>query len=228
MNALKVEPETGELSVVFSTKTFNGALQRTVNVNANSVTAGSTTSATSSDTAKRIIFGRFMLPDMNEYPCQVASIDADGVKLLSDHTVEPGTPIIAYLDDIGRVDGIMDKVVEDGFYVSFNLTGRRRERMERRLEWFETSDPDERRDDRFVPKDSASQITLNDGREYPCEVIDISVSGASIKTSVLPSIGTYLSLGRMRGRVVRFTSDGIAIEFMSQLEPAKLADHAVL
>lgn len=187
-----------------------------------------TTSATSSDNGKRIIFGRFMLPDMSEYPCQVSSIDADGVTLLSDHTVEPDTPVIAYLDDIGRVDGTLDKAVEGGFYVAFNLTGRRRERMERRLEWFETSDPDARRDDRFVPKDSASQITLNDGREYPCEVIDISVSGASIKTSVLPSVGTYLSLGRMRGRVVRFTSDGIAIEFMRQIEPAKLADHALL
>lgn len=216
------------MPVILSANPFNGTLQRTVNVSAFSVTADSSTSATSSDKGKRIIFGRFMLPDMSEYPCQVASIDADGVKLLSDHTVEPGTPIIAYLDDIGRVDGTMDKVIEDGFFVAFNLTGRRRERMERRLEWFETSDPDERRDDRFVPKDAASQITLNDGREYPCEVIDISVSGASIKTSVLPSIGTYLSLGRMRGRVVRFTSDGIAIEFMRQIEPAKLADHAVL
>jgi len=216
------------LPVILPANPFNGTLQRTVNVSAFSVTADSSTSATSSDKGKRIIFGRFMLPDMSEYPCQVASIDADGVKLLSDHTVEPGTPVIAYLDDIGRVDGTMDKVIEDGFYVAFNLTGRRRERMERRLEWFETSDPDERRDDRFVPKDAASQITLNDGREYPCEVIDISVSGASIKTSVLPSIGTYLSLGRMRGRVVRFTSDGIAIEFMRQIEPAKLADHAVL
>ena len=216
------------MPVILPANPINGTLQRTVNVSAFSVTADSSTSATSSDKGKRIIFGRFMLPDMSEYPCQVASIDADGVKLLSDHTVEPGTPIIAYLDDIGRVDGTMDKVIEDGFFVAFNLTGRRRERMERRLEWFETSDPDERRDDRFVPKDAASQITLNDGREYPCEVIDISVSGASIKTSVLPSIGTYLSLGRMRGRVVRFTSDGIAIEFMRQIESAKLADHAVL
>lgn len=169
-----------------------------------------------------------MLPDMSEHACQVSTINADGVSLLSDHTVEPGTPIIAYIEDIGRVDGTLDKLQEGGFYVAFNLNGRRRERMERRLEWLETSDPDERRDDRFKPKDAASQITLADGREYDCEVIDISVSGASIKTSVLPSIGTYLSLGKMRGRVVRFTADGIGIEFMSQIEPSNMSEHAVL
>ncbi len=193
-----------------------------------SLNAGGSTSATSSDKGKRILFGRFMLPDMSEHACQVATIDADGVSLLSDHAVEPGTPIIAYIEDIGRVDGTLDKLQEDGFYVAFNLSGRRRERMERRLEWLETSDPDERRDDRFKPKNAASQITLTDGREYDCEVIDISVSGASIKTSVLPSIGTYLSLGKMRGRVVRFTADGIGIEFMRQIEPSNMSDHAVL
>ena len=169
-----------------------------------------------------------MLPDMSEHPCQVSSIDADGATLLSDQEVEPGTAIIAYLEDIGRVDGTLKKAIEGGFYVSFNLTGTRRERMERRLEWFENSDLAKRRDDRFVPKESVSQITLSDGREYECEVLDISVSGASIKTDILPSIGTHLSLGKMRGRVVRYTADGIGIEFMRQLQPEKLTEQAVL
>ena len=182
----------------------------------------------SSDNGKKIIFGRFMLPDMSEHPCQVSSIDADGATLLSDQEVEPGTAIIAYLEDIGRVDGTLKKAIEGGFYVSFNLTGTRRERMERRLEWFENSDLAKRRDDRFVPKESVSQITLSDGREYECEVLDISVSGASIKTDILPSIGTHLSLGKMRGRVVRYTADGIGIEFMRQLQPEKLTEQAVL
>ena len=169
-----------------------------------------------------------MLPDMSEHPCQVSSIDANGVTLLAEHTVEPDTPVIAYLDDLGRVDGILENVTKGGFYVAFNLTGKRRERMQRRLEWFENSDPAKRRDDRHAPKESVSQITLSDGREYECEVLDISVSGASVKTNVLPSIGTHLSLGKMRGRVVRYTADGIGIEFMRKLETEKLTEQAVL
>ena len=182
----------------------------------------------SSDKDRKIIFGRFMLPDMSEYPCQVDSIDADGATLLSEQAVESGTSIIAYLEDIGRVDGTLETVTEGGFYIAFNLTGQRRERMERRLEWIDNADPAGRRDKRFVPETSVSQITLSDGREYACEVLDISISGASIKTDVLPSIGTYLSLGKMRGRVVRFTADGIGIEFMRQLESEKLTEQAVL
>jgi len=197
-------------------------------VSAFSVTAEQKTTATSSDKGNKIIFGRFMLPDMSEHPCQVSSINANGATLLTEHTVEPGTAVIAYLEDIGRVDGTLEAATKGGFYIAFNLTGRRRERMERRLKWFEKSDPIERRNERFVPKESVSQILLSDGREYECEVLDISVSGASVKTNVLPSIGTFLSLGKMRGRVVRYTADGIGIEFMLQLELEKLSEDAVL
>lgn len=173
----------------------------------------------------RILFGRFMLPDMSEHPCQVGEINADGVKLLCDRPVETGTSVIAYLDDIGRVDGTVSGKVEAGFHVAFNLSGARRERMEKRIEWLVTSSPDQRRHDRFKPKEAVSQITLADGREYPCEVLDISISGAAIKCHVLPSIGTYINLGKMRGRAVRYTSDGFAIEFIRKMDPAKLELH---
>jgi hypothetical protein len=79
---------------------------------------------------KRILFGRFMLPDMSEHPCQVGEINADGVKLMTSTPVESGTSIIAYLDDIGRVDGEVSGQVDGGFHLDFKLTGARRERME--------------------------------------------------------------------------------------------------
>ncbi len=170
----------------------------------------------------RILFGRFMMPDMSEHPCQVARIDADGVTLLTSTPVAQGTALIAYLDDIGRVDGTVEAKVDGGFHVNFNLTGARRERMEKRIEWLEEANPAQRRHDRFKPKEAVSQIALADGREYKCEVLDISISGAAIKCHVLPSIGTYVNLGRMRGRVVRYTADGFAIEFIRKMDPTKL------
>jgi hypothetical protein len=176
----------------------------------------------------RILFGRFMLPDMSEHPCQVGSINADGVVLLTDIPADAGTAIIAYLDDIGRVDGTVTGKQPNGFHIAFNLTGARRERMEKRIEWLQESSPDQRRHDRFKPKETVSQITLADGREYDCEVLDISISGAAIKSHVLPSIGTYVNLGKMRGRVVRYTADGFAIEFIRKMDPSNLKLHAQL
>jgi hypothetical protein len=38
----------------------------------------------------------------------------------------------------------------------------------------------------------------------------------------MPSVGTSLMLGKMRGRVVRYIEQGIAIEFVKQLERAHM------
>ena len=62
---------------------------------------------------------------------------------------------------------------------------------------------------------------MPDGREYNCEVVDISLSGAGIKVDVMPSLGTYIMLGKMRGRVVRYLENGVAIEFVKPLEQAQ-------
>ena len=71
-------------------------------------------------------------------------------------------------------------------------------------------------------RSSRSQITLPDGREYFCEVIDISLSGAAVKVDVMPSLGTHILLGKMRGRVVRYLDNGIGIEFVRPLEKQQL------
>ena len=61
---------------------------------------------------------------------------------------------------------------------------------------------------------------------YNCEVIDISLSGAAIKTEVMPSVGTFLMLGKMRGRVVRYLEQGVAIEFVKQLDRSNVQPSA--
>ena len=69
---------------------------------------------------------------------------------------------------------------------------------------------------------NATQLTLSDGRTYACEVIDISISGAAVKADIVPSVGTYVMLGKMRGRVTRIHDAGIGIEFVKMLENEQL------
>ncbi len=73
--------------------------------------------------------------------------------------------------------------------------------------------PEDRRHERFTPKNPITQIVLPDGRSYKSRIIDVSLSGASLKTEVKPEIGMAIGIGKMRARVVRHTEDGIAVEF---------------
>lgn len=56
------------------------------------------------------------------------------------------------------------------------------------------------------------------GREYPCEVIDVSEGGAGLKTTVVPEVGESIILyfddmGRVRAEVVRHLDGGCGVSF---------------
>jgi hypothetical protein len=166
-----------------------------------------------------------MLPDMSEHACQVVDVTDQGASFLTADVPAMGQPLVAYLEEIGRVEAISAESIPGGFRVNFTLQGPRLERLQQRIKFLKERTPGEqesRRHARYEPTEKVSQIALPDGRVYNCEVIDISVSGAAIKTEVVPSVGTYLMLGKMRGRVVRYLEHGVAIEFVKQLAPAQM------
>jgi hypothetical protein len=173
-----------------------------------------------------VVFGRFMLPDMTEHACQVIDMGADGATFVTSEVPPRGLAIVAYLEDLGRVEVTSGLPVQGGFRVRYAYTGARLERLRSRIDYLREraeGAPEQRRHARFEPKDKHTNMTLPDGRSYPCEVLDISISGCAVKTEVMPSLGTYLMVGKMKGRVVRYLEAGIGVEFVKQLEKAQLS-----
>jgi hypothetical protein len=175
-----------------------------------------------------IVFGRFMLPDMSEHPCQVKDVSADGAMFVSAMIPPAGQAIVAYIEELGRVEAVSGEPIPGGFEIRFTATGARRERLVSKIDWMkkrEVGGSENRRHPRYEPREKASQITLPDGRVYPVEVVDISVSGAAFKSDVMPGLGTLMLLGRMKGKVVRYLETGVAIEFVKQLDSSSLQNN---
>ena len=61
--------------------------------------------------------------------------------------------------------------------------------------------------------DPVAIISLPDGREYSCRVIDMSLSGAALQTEARPPIGSPVNLGKIRATVVRHFEEGVAVEY---------------
>lgn len=166
--------------------------------------------------------GRFMRADHSEHDCIVDAMSPFDAVINSGSRPEAGERIVAYVDYIGRIEG---KVVESGlrsFTISLNATDRKRDKLSAQLTWLankhELGLPEDRRHERVSPSNPVSEIRLDDGRRYPCRIIDLSVSGAAVEIDVRPAFGTMVLLGNMRGRVVRHFQEGIAMEFMT-LQP---------
>lgn len=193
-------------------------------------TALSPPSADALPPLKQTLFGRFMLPDQSEHPCQVNEISLAGAIFITNQVPPRGQAIVAYLEEVGRIEVTSADPVPNGFRVAISLTGARRDRLESRLKWLAQKQSggegaiEDRRHPRIETRETTSQITMPDGRVYDCQVLDISMTGAAVKVEVMPSLGTYIMLGKMRGRVIRYLENGVAIEFTKSFERHAAAD----
>lgn len=161
--------------------------------------------------------GRFMRENRSEFECKVIDMSPGSVAIQSRVQANKGERIICYLDHIGRVEGRVTRRLIDGFAMAINASSRKREKLAGQLTWLankhELSLPEDRRHERLAPEQQRTVLVLNDGREYECSMIDLSLSGAAVAIEVRPALGTPVTLGAMRGTVVRHFHEGIAIEF---------------
>jgi len=160
-----------------------------------------------------------MLATHEEFPCTVIDMSPGDVSFTCSGRPIAGERVIAYLDHIGRLEGIVLSLSNTGFVMSITATDRKREKLAAQLTWIankhELGLPEDRRHDRLTPRSTRSEITLDDGRRYACRIMDLSLSGAAIDIDIRPALGTPVRLGNMRGRVVRHFMEGVAIEFNS-------------
>jgi hypothetical protein len=168
------------------------------------------------------VLGRYMLADKREFPCQILEMSPGDAVVIAPVTGIIGEKVIAYLDHIGRIEGTVIDQVEGGFLMNIAASPRKRDKMAAQLTWLANRDllniPEDRRHERVVPDNRHSTVVLDDGRRYNCKIIDISLSGAAVEIDVRPAMGTPLTLGRMRARVVRHFQNGVAVEFTSTQE----------
>lgn len=173
------------------------------------------------------VFGRFMREDKQEYPCQIINMSAGGMAVLAPVTCDLGERIVAYLDNLGRIEGVVVRTFEGGFAARILASLHKRERIANLLTWLTNQEAlglgEERKYERVVPRINASKLILPDGSVHNCRVIDVSLSGASVACAVKPEVGTMVILGRMRGRVVRHHEQGLALQFVELQDPDSLA-----
>jgi hypothetical protein len=163
------------------------------------------------------LLGRYMLADRREFPCQVTNMSPGGMAVIAPVSGQVGERVIAYVDHIGRLEGLVARQFENGFAMTVAATIRKRDKLAAQLTWLANRHilnlPEDRRHGRFTPRNPAARLVLPSGLNVSCRVIDLSASGAALKTEQRPEIGALVTIGKTAGRVVRHLEEGIAIEF---------------
>jgi hypothetical protein len=169
------------------------------------------------------LLGRYMLANRQEYPCQVVDMSPGGMALIAPVSAQIGERVIAYIDHVGRLEGVCARLFENGFAMTIAATLRKRDKLAAQLTWLANrhllASPEDRRHGRFVPKNPMTMLVLPNGINVGCRLIDLSLSGAGVATQHRPPIGALVMLGKVQGRVVRHLDDGFAVEFTRLQHP---------
>ena len=162
--------------------------------------------------------GRLFVPsDSRECHCKIVDLSPGGASVECDLVLEMSASVVLYVDGFGRLEGTIIRNNPGDFGIRFNCTAMKRERIAEQLTLFMNKElieeADIRRHDR-TPTKGIARFTRADGQFVACEVMDLSVSGVSLKTNVRPPIGEFVLIGQMAGRVARHHETGIGIEFI--------------
>jgi hypothetical protein len=156
--------------------------------------------------------------DETEISCELVSLSGGGAALKSETEIPSGKHMVLYIEGFGRYEGTTFLDSSGTPALNFTIGELKRRRLTEMLYHFVLCGlPGITELRRYVRSFSSysGEIVRENGDRLPCDILDISLDGASLKTEGRPLIGEVVALGRSLGRVVRHHRHGIAIQYVS-------------
>ncbi len=159
-----------------------------------------------------------------EIDCIVTSLSPDGANLSTALASSIGSEIALYIAGFDRFSTSVLWTSQDALKVRFNCSRAKRERTAEKIrnlaEGRPIADATLHRAQQTALH-STRHFKRKNGESAKFDVIDIALSGASLRTWYRPAIGEIVTIGSIEGRVTRHFDDGIAVEFTKHT-PSKL------
>jgi hypothetical protein len=171
--------------------------------------------------------GRYSLAERRDargerrvFSCRAVNVSARALALAAPVLGKTGERVMAHIDHLGKLEGLIMRVLGQGFVMNILASDEERDRLAAKIEWLENyknhDAQEQRSDERMVPTDPCSKMILSDGSTETCFVLDLSVSGAAVSADTVPEIGTVLAVGKVVGRVVRHFTGGFGVRFIER------------
>lgn len=161
--------------------------------------------------------GRFMREDRKEYACTLQDISVGGAGITSPMKVTINERLIAYFEHLGGLEAVVTRVYSDGFAVQFRISAHKREKLAAQITWLINREafPEEvgRQHERFGETGRKAPLKTPDGVTIDVDVLDVSISGASVGTTARIAIDTPVILGNFTAVVRRHHDQGLGLQF---------------
>jgi len=148
-------------------------------------------------------------------PCQILDLSPGGARFRRDNPTPLAGELHLYIKGFGRfraeVIRCQDAEVAVRFVVDNDAVMGLLKGLSNYVKGYDTAHTKERKEVR-VATSIAAVCRMADGSAIPCEIIDASMRSMSLRISERPRIGSLVTLGKTKVRVVRHHSQGIAVQ----------------
>lgn len=151
--------------------------------------------------------------------CMLIDISPGGAAISCPRGFEVSDALVLHLEELGRFDGVVVSVSGSRVSIQFEQTERARKRAMEKIALYrhgrlvEITNPDAVRS---ACGAVMNKFTWSDGHVSDCEIADISLSAASLRTRERPPLNEVIRIGLSAARVVRYEKEGIGVEFLSR------------
>src|SRR3984885_5027048 len=118
------------------------------------------------------LLGRYMLEDRREFPCQVVDMSPGGMAVIAPQCGRLGERVVAYIDHIGRLEGLIARIFPSGFTMTIAASSRKRDKLAAQLTWIANRDilnlPEDRRHQRVNSRDQTTRLLMENGVQENC------------------------------------------------------------
>ncbi len=169
--------------------------------------------------------GYYSLSDGFLYPCKTLQIYPNQIALSCQVAGQAGDAVKLDLDLLGSLHGTIEGRMAAGLRI--DIAAPYQDHIAEKLAWFkscifdapgkeEAAKPQNRGAERIVPRQINCFYTIKNGDVCSAAILNISRSGAALKSDCIPPVGTEVSLGEgaRRGLIVRHLEGGFAIAFL--------------
>jgi hypothetical protein len=157
-----------------------------------------------------------------EIDCVVTALSPAGATISTPAAAALGSEIVLYVEGFDRFSAAIVSTAQDVVRVKFHCSPNKQARTAEKIACYRSGQPLPPTNVRVAqrgPLHSVRTFKRKNGEIVDFEVIDISLSGTSLRTKCRPAIGEIITIGTVDGRVSRHFDDGIAVEFARRSSP---------
>lgn len=159
----------------------------------------------------------FVPSTQGEIDCVVTELTPHDAKVEGSPLPESGADVVLYVEGFDRFSAFVESVAQIGASLKFNCSDKKRIKTAEKIRQHLSGEPVTPTFARSATRSglpAVRQFGRANGEIVEFEVVDVSLTGALLRTRCRPPIGETITIGNTEGRVTRHVSGGIAVEFV--------------